>query len=105
MCPLLVSSSRIWETKKTQDFNVACCSCYFLLNLHSEIVLILQVCHDHGVIHRDLKPENFLFSDASESAPVKAIDFGLSTFYEPGTVWLFFFHKIETVRLLVVLHG
>ncbi|KAF7805360.1 calcium-dependent protein kinase 24 [Senna tora] len=35
---------------------------------------ILQIC----------KPENFLFADTSESAPVKAIDFGLSTFYESG---------------------
>ncbi|MBA0749372.1 hypothetical protein Gogos_003315, partial [Gossypium gossypioides] len=42
------------------------------------------VCHEHGVIHRDLKPENFLFADESESAPIKAIDFGLSIFYESG---------------------
>ncbi|TKY67446.1 Calcium-dependent protein kinase 24 [Spatholobus suberectus] len=45
---------------------------------------ILDVCHEHGVIHRDLKPENFLFTDASESAALKSIDFGLSTFYVPG---------------------
>jgi calcium-dependent protein kinase len=44
------------------------------------------VCHEHGVIHRDLKPENFLFSDASETASLKAIDFGLSTFYVIGKV-------------------
>jgi len=47
---------------------------------------ILQVCHEHGVIHRDLKPENFLFTDASETAALKSIDFGLSTFYVPGKV-------------------
>ncbi|XVF37834.1 hypothetical protein REPUB_Repub20aG0045100 [Reevesia pubescens] len=41
-------------------------------------------CHEHGVIHRDLKPENFLLADESETAPIKAIDFGLSIFYEPG---------------------
>ncbi|CAK7322593.1 unnamed protein product [Dovyalis caffra] len=44
----------------------------------------LRVCHDHGVIHRDLKPENFLFADASEYSQLKAIDFGLSIFFEPG---------------------
>jgi len=42
------------------------------------------VCHEHGVIHRDLKPENFLFADGSEAASLKAIDFGLSTFYVNG---------------------
>lgn len=53
------------------------------------ILYILQVCHEHGVIHRDLKPENFLFVDGSETASLKAIDFGLSTFYVPGNVlWL-----------------
>ncbi|KAI4370406.1 hypothetical protein MLD38_018761 [Melastoma candidum] len=48
------------------------------------IMEVVKVCHDHGVIHRDLKPENFLFSNASESSPLKAIDFGLSTFFKPG---------------------
>ncbi|KAI4302748.1 hypothetical protein MLD38_038459 [Melastoma candidum] len=48
------------------------------------IIEVIKVCHDNGVIHRDLKPENFLFANASESSPLKAIDFGLSTFFEPG---------------------
>ncbi|CAM8896095.1 unnamed protein product [Rhodiola kirilowii] len=48
------------------------------------IIEIVKVCHKHGVIHRDLKPENFLFADASENSPIKAIDFGLSIFFEPG---------------------
>lgn len=34
--------------------------------------------------HRDLKPENFLFVNPTESSPLKAIDFGLSVFFEPG---------------------
>ncbi|KAL0316827.1 UNVERIFIED_CONTAM: Calcium-dependent protein kinase [Sesamum radiatum] len=41
-------------------------------------------CHKHGVMHRDLKPENFLFSNKKETAPLKAIDFGLSIFFKPG---------------------
>ncbi|XVF65468.1 hypothetical protein PTKIN_Ptkin09bG0252000 [Pterospermum kingtungense] len=48
------------------------------------ILEIVKVCHEHGVIHRDLKPENFLLADGRENAPIKAIDFGLSIFYEPG---------------------
>lgn len=31
-----------------------------------------------------MKPENFLFADSSENAELKAIDFGLSIFFEPG---------------------
>ncbi|CAM8879260.1 unnamed protein product [Rhodiola kirilowii] len=42
----------------------------------------LQMCHKHGVIHRDLKPENFLFANENETAPLKAIDFGLSIFFK-----------------------
>ncbi|KAL5781080.1 hypothetical protein ACOSP7_006109 [Xanthoceras sorbifolium] len=48
------------------------------------ILEIVKVCHDNGVIHRDLKPENFLFADTNENAPLKAIDFGLSIFFENG---------------------
>lgn len=44
----------------------------------------VQMCHKHGVMHRDLKPENFLFGNKKETAPLKAIDFGLSVFFKPG---------------------
>jgi calcium-dependent protein kinase len=50
------------------------------------IVGVVEVCHSMGVIHRDLKPENFLLLNESESSPLKATDFGLSTFYRPGEV-------------------
>ncbi|KAK7392872.1 hypothetical protein VNO78_21322 [Psophocarpus tetragonolobus] len=48
------------------------------------IVEVVQMCHKHGVMHRDLKPENFLFENKKETAPLKAIDFGLSVFFKPG---------------------
>ncbi|KAG6485413.1 hypothetical protein ZIOFF_053950 [Zingiber officinale] len=48
------------------------------------IVEVVQLCHCHGVIHRDLKPENFLFANKKENSPLKAIDFGLSIFFQPG---------------------
>ncbi|XP_022864392.1 calcium-dependent protein kinase 24-like [Olea europaea var. sylvestris] len=48
------------------------------------ILEVVKVCHKHGVIHRDLKPENFLYASTAEDAPLKAIDFGLSIFFEPG---------------------
>ncbi|KAL2902031.1 Calcium-dependent protein kinase 13 [Bienertia sinuspersici] len=49
------------------------------------IVEVVQLCHKHGVIHRDLKPENFLFANKKENSPLKAIDFGLSIFFQPGS--------------------
>lgn len=52
----------------------------------SGVLCALQTCHRHGVMHRDLKPENFLFSNKKESAPLKAIDFGLSIFFKPGNM-------------------
>ncbi|KAH6818779.1 calcium-dependent protein kinase 32 [Perilla frutescens var. frutescens] len=48
------------------------------------IVEVIQVCHQNFVMHRDLKPENFLFANMKETAPLKAIDFGLSVFFKPG---------------------
>ncbi|KAF3509698.1 hypothetical protein F2Q69_00009598 [Brassica cretica] len=52
------------------------------------IVEVVQLRHKHGVIHRDLKPENFLFANKKENSPLKAIDFGLSIFFKPGSlVW------------------
>lgn len=47
---------------------------------------VVQMCHKHGVMHRDLKPENFLFGNKKETAPLKAIDFGLSVFFKPGII-------------------
>jgi calcium-dependent protein kinase len=37
-----------------------------------------------NVIHRDLKPENFLLTDKSDTAMLKATDFGLSVFFKDG---------------------
>ncbi len=37
--------------------------------------------HAAQVVHRDIKPENLLHVDASDEAPVKVCDFGLSVFY------------------------
>lgn len=52
------------------------------------ILQVVKVCHEHGVILRDLKPENFLYANDGENSAIKAIDFGLSTFFEPYLVKL-----------------
>ncbi|GMI84155.1 calcium-dependent protein kinase 17 [Hibiscus trionum] len=48
------------------------------------IVKIIHTFHSMGVMHRDLKPENFLLLNKEENSPLKATDFGLSTFFKPG---------------------
>jgi calcium-dependent protein kinase len=48
---------------------------------------VVHRCHSLGVFHRDLKPENFLLSSKAEDAPLKATDFGLSTFFKPGELF------------------
>lgn len=35
-------------------------------------------------MHRDIKPENFLLTDKTETAVIKAADFGLCTYFKPG---------------------
>lgn len=53
--------------------------------LMKTIVGVVEACHSLGVMHRDLKPENFLFHSCDKDAQLKAIDFGLSIFYKPGS--------------------
>ncbi|CAM8910232.1 unnamed protein product [Rhodiola kirilowii] len=59
-------------------------------NVTRTIVELVQMCHKHGVIHRDIRPENVLFTNENETASLKLIDFGLSTFSKPGEI----FHDI-----------
>ncbi|KAG8386125.1 hypothetical protein BUALT_Bualt03G0116500 [Buddleja alternifolia] len=51
------------------------------------IVNVVHICHFMGVMHRDLKPENFLLSDKTQTALLKATDFGLSVFIEEGKIY------------------
>ena len=47
------------------------------------ILKTIAQCHARFIIHRDIKPENFLILSKEESAPIKAIDFGLAVFFSP----------------------
>jgi len=60
------------------------------------MVKVVHTCHSMGVIHRDLKPEIFLFLSKGENSPLKATDFGLSVFFNPGKPHL---------PLLIILKG
>jgi len=64
--------------------------------LMKTIVGVVEACHSMGVIHRDLKPENFLFQSNAEDSALKATDFGLSVFYQPGQSYDFtFFYPLS----------
>uniref|UniRef100_A0A7C9DYG1 non-specific serine/threonine protein kinase n=2 Tax=Opuntia streptacantha TaxID=393608 RepID=A0A7C9DYG1_OPUST len=49
-----------------------------------QMLKVAAQCHLHGLVHRDMKPENFLFKSPKEDSPLKATDFGLSDFINPG---------------------
>eukprot|EP00245_Coleochaete_scutata_P016446 TRINITY_DN7686_c0_g1_i1.p1 TRINITY_DN7686_c0_g1~~TRINITY_DN7686_c0_g1_i1.p1 ORF type:complete len:533 (+),score=103.98 TRINITY_DN7686_c0_g1_i1:233-1831(+) len=51
------------------------------------ILGVVEQCHSLGVIHRDLKPENFLLANSDDDMALKATDFGLSIFFQPGEVF------------------
>lgn len=64
------------------------------------ILHAVETCHSLGVMHRDLKPENFLLVNEEEDSPMKAIDFGLSTYFKPGT---FGFFSVSNILLRIVI--
>ncbi|XP_041020902.1 calcium-dependent protein kinase 28 isoform X1 [Juglans microcarpa x Juglans regia] len=49
-----------------------------------QMLKVAAECHLHGLVHRDMKPENFLFKSTGEDSSLKATDFGLSDFIQPG---------------------
>lgn len=52
------------------------------------VLQALAQCHAKDILMRDVKPGNFLFLDDADSfnSPLKAIDFGISTYCRPGDV-------------------
>ncbi|CAL5220717.1 g2773 [Coccomyxa viridis] len=48
------------------------------------VLRTLAQCHSHRILHRDIKPSNFMLLNNSDRSPLKAIDFGLAVFFEPG---------------------
>ncbi|XP_067007640.1 ribosomal protein S6 kinase alpha-5 [Anabrus simplex] len=43
-----------------------------------KLVSAVNFMHSRGVVHRDLKPENLLFTDDSDTAEIKIVDFGFA---------------------------
>ena len=49
-----------------------------------EILRTVAQCHSCNVIIRDVKPDNFLFLSDDDNSSMRAIDFGLAEYCEPG---------------------
>lgn len=47
------------------------------------VLRTLAQCHSHDILHLDIKPGNFMLLDGSDTAPLKAIDFGLARPFHP----------------------
>lgn len=50
------------------------------------VLRTLAIMHSHRIIHRDVKPGNFMLLNDQDTAPLKAIDFGLAVPYEPDSL-------------------
>lgn len=49
------------------------------------LVTAVAYLHQRGVVHRDVKAENLMYVDASDTAQLKLIDFGLSYYAPPSS--------------------
>ncbi|XP_014783139.1 serine/threonine-protein kinase Chk2 [Octopus bimaculoides] len=51
-----------------------------------QMISAIKYLHDKGITHRDLKPENILLMTDEEETLIKVTDFGLSKFFDNGSV-------------------
>ncbi|GAB1602600.1 serine/threonine-protein kinase Chk2-like [Argonauta hians] len=51
-----------------------------------QIMSAIRYLHEKGITHRDLKPENILLQTDQEETLIKVTDFGLSKFFDNGSV-------------------
>jgi tRNA A-37 threonylcarbamoyl transferase component Bud32 len=51
-----------------------------VVDIALQVLEVLEVVHDHGVVHRDLKPSNIMLldGDPAKGVAVKVIDFGIA---------------------------
>mmetsp|Transcript_4356 Transcript_4356/g.15087 ORF Transcript_4356/g.15087 Transcript_4356/m.15087 type:complete len:337 (-) Transcript_4356:68-1078(-) len=51
-----------------------------------QIICGVEYLHEHGIVHRDLKLENFILENDSPDATIKIADFGLSKYFNDGSM-------------------
>eukprot|EP00850_Spirogloea_muscicola_P005594 SM000026S08843 [mRNA] locus=s26:35555:41658:+ [translate_table: standard] len=52
--------------------------------LMQTVMEVVHYCHSNNIMHRDIKLSNVILADHSDTAALKVIDFGVSTFFKPG---------------------
>ena len=67
-----------------------------------QLLSAVSYCHKSRIMHRDLKPENILLESKSPNSPLKLIDFGVSTAFQPGQL---INEKYGTVLFLLETHS
>jgi len=63
--------SSLEELKTLNNFSLN-----LVINIGMQIVKLLEIIHNNGIIHRDIKPANFLMGLDSENSQIYVIDFG-----------------------------
>ncbi|OHT16373.1 Casein kinase I hhp1 [Tritrichomonas foetus] len=51
------------------------------LMIFDQMLSLVQICHENGIIHRDIKPSNFLIGREENKSQLFIIDFGLAKSY------------------------
>ncbi len=69
------------ESLQTIKNKKGCFSLKLVMQIGINIVELLKIIHDKGLVHRDIKPENFLLGLNSDKNRVFIIDFGLCKSY------------------------
>lgn len=70
---------KILEIKRFQETDAA--------SIGRQILSAIHYIHTKNICHRDIKAENFLFASKDISSPIKMIDFGMATKFQPNE-WL-----------------
>ncbi|KAK3260229.1 hypothetical protein CYMTET_30801, partial [Cymbomonas tetramitiformis] len=79
----LCSGGDLWSHR---DIASGCFSEAQAAQIIRAMLRMIAQCHALNVIYRDIKPENFLFTSKDANAHIRAIDFGLACYCEPGQV-------------------
>lgn len=75
----LCTGGQLWDRIKAGSYTERAAA-----RLMRDIMRAIAQCHGLHVLLRDVKPENFMFLGSDEDSPLKAIDFGIAVFCQPG---------------------
>lgn len=77
----LCTGGQLWERVNAESYSEQQAA-----RIIRQVLQLLAQAHSRNIIVRDIKPDNLLFLNHEESAPLKAIDFGIATFCGPDDI-------------------